>query len=382
MRPFRRWAGAIFIATAVSLLMGFGTPAVLPQWYATVRTLAAGLILCVAVRQRLANFGPTAPWALSFFAWTLGTTVLAGNLTFGVLFATASALGLLFLGFHNTGMNDDTRLGLLIWAISTILLTALSFHSPEIGLDGNARYFVGGKNALAMYLLPAVYILHAHWSPARGLLVLSRAALILTACVSVLAGGSGTGVVMVLAYGAFLASRSRLGKPWPQWFISIPVLHLLLVSGWLLRNFAWAREFVESGLNKSSDFTRRVSTWEVAWHRVLQNPWGEGRGYSFIAERFGDLSEAHNILLEALVTGGWIGVFLFLGVIAAAMRTCAARGHRSGIYFLWMACLVGTMESFTFHFAFWLLLGLVLSRPQPTIRAEFVGDVDLAARHR
>ena len=238
-------------------------------------------------------------------------------------------------------------------------MTVWSFATPQIGLDGNARYFVGGKNALAMYLLPIVYILlRASWhadAEARHRVI--RWLLVVAACGAVVAGGSGTGLVFVLALSVWAATAMRLGKRWWLWFWSIPLLHWSLLTGWLLRSFGWAPWFVDA-LGKSVDFTRRIYTWELAWEGAQRNPLGQGRGYSFIGDRFGGVGETHNLFLEAFVTGGWPGAALLLILIGVVMRTAACNGNRAGVYFTWVACLIGTMESYTFHFGFWLTLGL------------------------
>jgi O-antigen ligase len=304
--------------------------------------------------------------AVLFLGWILATTTIYGRISFGLLFATTCALSLLILGSLRGQVPGVFRNALVVLSVVSVLLTAWSFRDPQIGLDGNARYFLGGKNALGMYLLPLVVVLLTAWRPSSKLRRISRWLLVGTAATLVVAGGSGTGLVMVLALCVWLVTGMRLGKRWWLWFATIPVIHWALVSGWLLRSFGWAVQFVEGALGKSSDFTRRSYTWELAWGGVQQNPLGQGRGYSFIGERFSDVSETHNLFLEAFVTGGWPGAVLLLVLIGAVMREAARAGNNAAVYFVWTACLVGTMESYTFHFGFWLLLGLASAQTLAT----------------
>lgn len=362
-----RAVASVTLALVLATLLGHGFAAVPPSWFELARSTAAVIVVLLALRKVPDETPRVYLIAVAFMLWTLSTTTVFGRLTLGLLFATVSALALMLLAAKRSRVADAIGVGFLVFAIATVVLTAYSFQSPSVGLDGNPRYFVGGKNALAMNLLPLVFLLHARWSPQLPSLRLIRLGLLLTASIIVIAGGSGTGTVMVLAYAAFVLARGRLGRHWWWWFASIPVLHFTLLSGWLLSASPWAREFVESTLGKSSDFTRRAYTWDVAWTHVNTNALGEGRGYSFLADRFADLSETHNMMLEALVTGGWPGLTLLLLLIAAVMRACAQQGDRAGVYFIWMACVVGTMESYTYHFGFWLLLGLVLAAPKEGI---------------
>lgn len=343
---------------ALVVLFSFGTPATPPAWLETLRAgVAIPLIVwAAAVVGRVQSRGVLA--GIVFMAWSVAATLTSGRLTLGLIFATATALSLLVLSAARSTRVGVFRTGLILFAAATIALNAWSLAEPGIGMDGNPRYFVGGKNAMAMSLLPLVFMLHWHWHPQHRLLRTSRWGLIGVAGASVLTAGSGTGAVMVLALGAFLVSGSRLGKRWWPWFLSVPVIHWALISGWLLEQSAWARRFVEFGLGKSADFTRRTYTWDLSWERILQNPLGEGRGYSFIAERSSEVSETHNLMLEAMVTGGWPAGLLLLLVVGAVMCAAARDGDRGGVYYVWIACLVGTMESYTFHFGFWLLLGL------------------------
>jgi O-antigen ligase len=374
-----RVAGAA-VALSLLVVLSFGTPATPPAWFDTVRALAALPLIVWAVRATIQRTSSAIHAGTLFMAWALATTAVFGRVSFGLLFASALALALLALAESRSQLAGPFRSGLILLAVVTVGLTAWSMRDPDIGLDGNPRYFVGGKNALAMALLPLVFVLFSLWRPDQRTLRVMRWLLIGTACAVVLAGGSGTGTVMVLALGAGIATGGRLGKRWWPWFISIPIIHWALVSGWLLDTFGWADRFVQASLGKSSDFTRRAYIWDLSWIGIERQPLGQGRGYSFIGERFTDVSETHNLFLEALVTGGWPGALILLLLIGTVMRSSAHSGNAAAVYFVWVACLVGTMESYTFHLGFWLLLGLAAGAAHSSSREPSTSSREAVSR--
>jgi hypothetical protein len=361
----------IGVAAGLTVVFAFGVSTPVPSWFELLRAaVGVGFMLWAAFTPHFALRGGAL--ATAFACWVAVVTALSGRLSPGILFAVGTFLALFVLAKERGRSAGPFRSGLLAFALISIAINAVSVISPDLDATGHDLYYMGGKNALAMTGLPLLYLLHVTWSPTDARLRTVRWIACTALAVSVVIAGSATGKVMVFAYIAFLLLRGRGLRQWWWWFFSIPLIHLALLSGWLLTSSEWARRFVEDALGKRTDFTDRSAIWEVAWERVRHQPLGEGRGYSFLAERFGGISEAHNMLLEALITVGWPGLLLLLALVAIVMQKSATSSEsRAGVYFVWLACIVGTMESYTYHFGFWLLLGLAaaVSSDNPVRRA-------------
>lgn len=366
---------ALVVAAAIGFAMGLGAPPVPPPWYEVARASSSIVLVFWAARTIAGGVTPAALSSIVFLAWTLTTTAAFDRLTVGLIFATATALALLVLGQARGREPGSFRSGLLMLAVGSVALSLLSFSDPSVGLDGNPRYFAGGKNALTLVLLPMALVLQMLWRPGTRPWRLSKWAVLAGSGVVVVQGGSATGIVASIAVAAWFLTGGRFGRRWWPWFLSVPALHWAVVSGWLISSASWLGELLTDGLGKSPDFTRRSFTWDVAQARIQTHPLGEGRGYSFLSERFGDVAESHNLFLEAMVTGGWPSAGFLLILIGVVMRSASLGGNQAGVFFVWVACLVGTMESYTFHLGFWLLLGVAAASPATRMRPSAVDSL-------
>lgn len=376
--------GAVLVAVSLWILFGFTFSTDDRTWLDPARAVV-GVIVATWVLTNREWLRGSGVFPMLFMFWIVAVTALSGRLSLGILFASASALAVFGLASTAGRSWGVFRAGLFVFALGTITLNAFSLASPELDLNGHQLYFVGGKNAFAMAFIPLIFLLHVTWQPTSPAGRVARVVACAVAAGSTVYAGSGTGVVMVALYAAFILTRGRLLKRWVPWFLSIPLIHLSLQSGWLINNSEWARELVSGGLDKSLTFTNRTRIWDLSWQRVGEHPLGEGRGYSFLGDYLEGISESHNLFLEALLTGGWPALVLLLVVIGTIMRRASSIAGGAGVYFVWMAGVVGAMESYTFHFGFWLLLGLAAARPQPRPDGEAEEDVrsqEIALRGR
>jgi len=131
----------------------------------------------------------------------------------------------------------------------------------------------------------------------------------------------------------------------------------LIVPGGTLERLMTIPEQLQSG-----DLNQRVNLWIAGMRAFGERPWlGWGAGTFTTAAKLAPYDTAHNTLLSVLVTGGLVGVSLFVAVVMAgavavwrtrglvriALATTLAVGVVTG--------MVGTVEE---NRATWLLLGL------------------------
>ena len=170
-----------------------------------------------------------------------------------------------------------------------------------------------------------------------------------------------TGVAASFSRGAYLALVSILLLVFVTNLRKLPPLLLSLIAALALLPEVILSRFFSIGLTSDFSITQRFDAWDVAIQSILESPlFGTGPGisnFSEYAQAFGvTVPHAHNIVLQLLIEGGFVGLFL-LGIIAIRLLhnsvECLSRSpktHLFGVFFLGfsMAFLVYGMVDFPF----------------------------------
>jgi hypothetical protein len=107
----------------------------------------------------------------------------------------------------------------------------------------------------------------------------------------------------------------------------------------------------------------RVEIWNAGWHAFTQAPWlGSGAGTFTTAARLAAGDTAHNTLMAVLVTGGLVGMTIFVSILTTAIRAVLKtegllRIALETLFLVWaITSMVGSVEE---NRATWLLFGLI-----------------------
>ena len=113
----------------------------------------------------------------------------------------------------------------------------------------------------------------------------------------------------------------------------------------------------------SADLNDRLSIWTSGWHAFAQSPWvGYGAGTYSAASRLASGDTAHNTIMAVLVTGGLVGLGLFLAILlvtgsAVAQTEGLLRVSLATAFAVWIVTsMVGSVEE---NRTTWLLFGLM-----------------------
>lgn len=354
--------GVAFFAT---VLQG-GSP-YLPTYMASLSIpFALGLLVWVLANPH-SKVGSVELSALALTLTIVSVTVANGRYAAGPIFATFAGLGVL-LGVRALAREHALwfRHVAVVLGMIMIIATAYSVVNPLEDEYGVERYFTGGKNSVALVLLWAVSALVSWWHPRHTALRFLRLVLIGLALFSMATSGSSTGKIVAMMAVVFQFVPATAFRAWKRWLAASLVMNWMIVSGWLAASFAWVSSLLESQLDKDATLTGRDALWDIAAREIVANPVGLGRGHTLIAERVGGgLSEAHNMFLEVALVGGWVALALLVVLLGSVMKEAAFSSEPRGLAYVWLATVLGAVESVSFQLDFYFLLaiaGLLLSR--------------------
>jgi O-antigen ligase len=366
---------AVGASALFTVLLG-GSPYLPPAFgWAAVLMGVATLILVVA-NPRLVLRAPDLA-ALVFAVVALVTTLANGMRSSGPLLATLAALGV-FLGVRHLGRRRPELLRhvAILVAGLVLTLTALSLAWPRYDAMGTPQYFTGGKNSVSIVLLWVLLVLTSWWRPSGTSGRIVRTAAVAVALLTMFYCGSSTAKALTLLIVPMLALPAGAYTRWRAWLVALLVLHVAVLTGWLLVTAAWVREIVIGELGKDASFTGRSYIWDRTWEAIVQQPLGYGRGNSYVASYVSSqVSEAHNLFLEAGLAGGILLMLAIATLVAASTREAAQCDDARAVMWIALAVTLGIVESVTFTLDFWFLLAV------STVAMHHRGEVSGGAEH-
>jgi O-antigen ligase len=328
-----------------------------------VWTAIAAVALCHAKRWVGAILTPTnLPW-LMLLAWLFVTAAVSQSPAYSAVAAFSILACVLFCAYAFATIDRIAIFSAVIAAIVVFCLISivLYFAVPEFGryvywlneqryVSNRLSGIAGSANnmgRLAAFGLVIIGIyareLHAanRWFVPVGALIMA-AALVMT--------NSRTSMMMVVVIlGAFhLLTRQRL-------YIAVFAVSLALVSlaAILPAGDDALRVISRSGsIEEVASFTGRTDIWYAVAKLAEAKPW-TGFGYAssvFVLPQHerevGFLtSHAHNVVLQLLLTTGWVGVGLFLLSILSVGLRAIILGDRATLAILSFVLLNGITES-------------------------------------
>lgn len=256
----------------------------------------------------------------------------------------------------------------IISAVSIIVaLTLLINFSTMLQNRGavNAEFFIGGKNALGIFLIPGIFLLLINSLEKNGKVGKFTLFLIAFSLITVFIGSSGTGIVVAFCALLFLLLAIKF-KPKKTIYlgviIAIYALFLLFSDDFFLTDF-WIK--VTDLLGKDSTLTARTTIWNIAKGLIKDN-WlfGAGRGVELsYVNTWGErqtIYEAHNFILEILMEGGIIALLLFGTLFFKAVKHLNVDDAKHKVVFIALFVLLvnGLTESTVNGFLIMILLSI------------------------
>ena len=304
-------------------------------------------------------------WAIGLFSVyqmiILFSSVFNNGISPGIIAVTIASL-LIFI-LLQTDLYYE-----IISAVSIIVVLSLLINFPIMLQNRgsvNAEFFIGGKNALGIFLIPGIFLLLINSLEKNGKVGKFTLFVIAFSLITVFIGSSGTGIVVAFCALLFLLLAIKF-KPKKTIYLgvifTIYALFLLFSDEFFLTDY-WFK-FTDL-LGKDSTLTARTTIWNIAEGLIKEN-WlfGAGRGVELsYVNTWGErqtIYEAHNFILEILMEGGIVALLLFGTLFFKAVKHLNVDDAKHRIVFIALCVLLinGLTESTVNGFLVMILLSI------------------------
>ena len=229
-----------------------------------------------------------------------------------------------------------------------------------IPISKNETYFIGGKNQLSMFIIPILILLILYMQETGKKLGLMEILICGISIASIVIAKSGTGVVAVgIAVLLFVFSPLIKRKKLALIIYIIILLFLVLGTSLLTENRYWL-QFLDS-MGKDSTLTGRIEIWERIFARLEASPFfGVGAGTLLLHQGNKIINEAHNILLEVLLSTGFLGLTIYILYFYQAIKGLNLKKKSHKTIFLGIIVLLvnGLTESINNAMFFTIILAI------------------------
>lgn len=242
----------------------------------------------------------------------LFSTIVNHGLSYGIIVSIFATI-LLYLLLQSSCYYH------ILKAIKIIVIFTSIINFPIMLLNINkinADFFIGGKNALSMFLIPGAFLFLLDCFEYKERLTFQNKLYLVFLFLSVLIGGGGTGLVVGFTTLVLLLVSIKI-KPKKIIYISaiiVAFLLLLVYSEEFFSTKIWID--ITSYLGKDPTLTARATIWENVKELIRDFPlFGLGRGNEIAyIDNWGSnetVWEAHSFILEILLEGGFVALLLF-----------------------------------------------------------------------
>lgn len=304
-------------------------------------------------------------WPVVLFTLYQAVVLISSFLNYGFspgIIAAIVATTLLFMLMQSPCYREVISAICIIVVASAIINLPIMISNLS---DEYAVHFIGGKNALSMFLIPGAFLFLINTLETVGRIDMICVLVMALCLLSILIGDSGTGIVVVAFVVLLLLIMTKIKVNKWIYIFGILILYALLIlfSTVFLSTEFWIT-FTEI-MGKDSDLTSRVTIWNIAKDFISDN-WvlGSGRGTEIIyVNKWGErklIYEAHNFILQILMEGGVVGLTIFCALFYNIVDKLNMNDIRNKLVFVTLCALLinGLTESTINNFFVTLILGV------------------------
>lgn len=281
-----------------------------------------------------------------FFAYSFLITSAKHSLSVGILFNSVFSVLITIL------IQIDFKR--ILKAVKYILTAGMIINLILMFVYGTAEdkiYFLGGKNHLLILMIPTIFVIIIDALSDGRKTDITDFFLIFLCLLTVVMGKSATGILVIAVVFLMLIFSRFIKRKAPLIGIVSAVYLILLTANTFFYNSAvWLK--ITDFLGKSSNLTGRTEIWAKATELIRQNPvFGNGKGTEVTYRAtYGVLfqyTEAHNIVIEILLSFGLVGFVIYVFYIYKTVKPLdlTNRLHKTAFLFFISFFLNGLTES-------------------------------------
>ena len=308
------------------------------------------LFLFVLIQDGVLVFDPCNVYFALYQIEVFVVTTIKSEFRPGILITVVANILIAFL-IRNDRIN-------FLYAISKVMIIALLLNTVTMAVQGTGgyhkSYFIGGKNALSIMLVPGIFILYLlqeelslmaetnnYGKYLKDSARHKRMMFYMFSAVSILSmmyGKSGTGTVMgvVTLITLLFINRIKVNKKFILAAI-LAVYAVILFGDVVFKSELWIS--FTSMLGKDPTLTYRTEVWAGAMQIFKKSVFlGQGRIFRIsYKDEFGlsySVRETHNFILQILCEGGLIGLFLYAKAFVSSIGSLDTHKKLQKIVFI------------------------------------------------
>jgi len=286
-----------------------------------------------------------------------------GNLTFGVVYTNLGFLAVcIYISFTLRNYRELIK-GLYFLLSFAVIINFFTMIIPDRGIaltpNGDAIYFLGGQNALALTIIPSILVVYLYSKIYYHELRLIPVINIMICFLSLVLSGSSTGMIVAFLGILFFIIPKRL-LPSFQTYLVMYIFGFFLLVIYRLQEIFFDN-LITNVLKEDITLNGRTYIWDYVM-TFIKNSWflGYGTGNEIVNLGFRFLHETHNGFLQILLDTGFLGLGVFLLItFLVGNKLKKVKNHlfsKSVSFALLAYLIVGMTESAFYRKEFWLLL--------------------------
>lgn len=273
------------------------------------------------------------------------------------------SIAVITIFFKKSLSKSNASIKALYYLYVTIVILNVITIFFRMKVNGVDFFFIGGKNAISLTIIPAMLIIYMYSLLKYNKLTYFNMGMLILCFVSLIVSKSTTAIIVAIVLVCkLLASFLKLKISFAQYAITYIVISVLIIFGLPYITNTPLNDAFQKVFNKNLTFTHRTELWQESYERFLDSPIiGYGKNNDIIQKYTkGDLDQCHNMLLEAMLTGGSIALLLLIMafIISANKLDKNNKTDRVMLFYLFLYAIIGLVESITYIYQLWMMLAI------------------------
>lgn len=292
---------------------------------------------------------------VSLFNKTLSITIMYAIFKFCII--------IFYIVFNANENLEDTILGISMSYNILILINAICFIVDM----NNDSFFLGGKNALQMKIVPCIALnlfrIYKNYKHKNLELII-----IISIGMLFISNSSTAIVIAFISIILMIINKFNIVMQEKVLMIAYGISFFMMI---ILRKVNFFDSFIKNFLKKDLTFTGRTYIWDYVMSKVTKNPLlGYGRGNQIISSSF-DVNETHNFILEIIFNYGFIGFLMMLFIINKSLLKINQYQNRKAAMSIFLGIflyfIIGLTESIAFNQELWSLIAISFELNKQTL---------------
>lgn len=338
--------------------------AILPKLYDLLKLISVSIMfICIFIKiikdKKIDNFD------LIMFINSIALLIISTlkhTIMYNVAFSIISLFVIPVFVKNSLSKSKNALQALYYLYVAIVLLNSITILY-KIKISYQTYFFIGGKNAVSLTIVPAMLIIYIYSVSKYGKLTYFNIAMLMLCIISLIASGSSTAIVIaaiIIMYYFTLVKKINISLK--KYIFIYLVIFILIVFGTAILEHTFLNTIIKEAFNKDLTFTNRTKLWEISLEYFLKSPIiGYGKNNTIIYDNTrGMLDQSHNMILQLLLSGGVVSLVLFIITIYISYNKLNFKNNmeKTILFYFFVYSIIGLTESIVFIYQLWMMFSI------------------------